>query len=92
MHPETRTQYGRLKARYSLSEVLPVSPKTEKVMKFALSLMVVLVALAVAHPAMAQGGGVDTCKNSPENPTAILALVGSAGGALVAVRTRLRRK
>lgn len=55
-------------------------------------MLVVLVAFAVASPAMAQGGGVDTCKNSPENPTAILALVGSAGGALVAVRTRLRRK
>ena len=69
-----------------------MSSKTEKVMKYSLSLMVVLVALAVASPAFAQGGGVDTCKNSPENPTAILALVGSAGGALVALRTRLRRK
>ena len=67
-------------------------PKTEKAMKYALSMMVVLVAFAVASPALAQGGGVDTCKNSPENPTAILALVGSAGGALVALRTRLRRK
>jgi XrtJ-associated TM-motif-TM protein len=54
--------------------------------------MVVLVAFAVVSPAFAQGGGVDTCKNSPENPTAILALVGSAGGGLVALRTRLRRK
>jgi XrtJ-associated TM-motif-TM protein len=71
---------------------LPVSSKTEKVMKYSLSLMVVLAALAVTSPAFAQGGGVDTCKNSPENPTAILALVGSAGGALVALRTRLRRK
>jgi XrtJ-associated TM-motif-TM protein len=77
---------------HSPNEVFPVASKTEKMMKYALSLMVVLVALAVAHPAMAQGGGVDTCKNSPENPTAILALVGSAGGALVAARTRLRRK
>jgi XrtJ-associated TM-motif-TM protein len=69
-----------------------VLPKTEKAVKYALSMMVVLVVFAVARPAMAQSGGVDTCKNSPENPTAILALVGSAGGALVAVRTRLRRK
>jgi XrtJ-associated TM-motif-TM protein len=61
-------------------------------MKYALSMMIVLVGLAIASPAFGQNGGVDTCKNSPENPTAILALVGSAGGALVAVRTRLRRK
>jgi XrtJ-associated TM-motif-TM protein len=69
-----------------------VSPKTATAMKHALSLTVVLVAFAIVSPAFGQGGGVDTCKNSPENPTAILALVGSAGGALVALRTRLRRK
>jgi XrtJ-associated TM-motif-TM protein len=68
-----------------------MSHKTEKVIKYGLSLMVVLVAFAAVTPAFAQGGGVDTCKNSPENPTAILALIGSAGGALVALRTRLRR-
>jgi XrtJ-associated TM-motif-TM protein len=67
-------------------------PKTEKVLKFALSLVVVLAAFAVVSPAFAQGGGVDNCNNSPENPTAILALVGSAGGVWVALRTRLRRK
>jgi XrtJ-associated TM-motif-TM protein len=61
-------------------------------MKYSLSMLVVLLAFAAAAPAVAQSGGVDTCKNSPENPTAILALVGSAGGALVAVRSRLRRK
>ena len=65
--------------------------KTERAMKYVLSMMVVLVAFAVASPAFAQGGGVDTCKNSPENPTALLALVGSAGGVFVALRTRLRR-
>ena len=67
-------------------------PKTANALKYALSLMVVLMAFAVVTPAFAQGGGVDTCTNSPENPTAILALVGSAGGALVALRSRLRRK
>jgi XrtJ-associated TM-motif-TM protein len=61
-------------------------------MNFALSLMAVLVAFAFVSPAFAQGGGVDNCNNSPENPTAILALVGSAGGAWVALRRRLRRK
>ena len=44
--------------------------------------------LAVALPLHAQGG----CVDSPENPTAILALVGSAGGFLVAARSRFRRK
>lgn len=61
-------------------------------MKLMLSLLVVFAAFAVASPALAQHGGVDNCNNSPENPTAILALVGTAGGAFVALRTRLRRK
>ena len=70
-----------------------MSPKPEKVLKYALSFMAVLVIFAVvSSPAAAQSGGVDNCLNSPENPTAILALVGSAGGALVALRTRFRRK
>jgi XrtJ-associated TM-motif-TM protein len=47
-----------------------------------------LLALFVAAPAMAQGG----CVNSPENPTAILAIVGSAGGVVMAVRSRLAAK
>jgi XrtJ-associated TM-motif-TM protein len=68
------------------------SPKSEKALKYTLSLMVVLTVFAVASPAFAQAGGVDTCRNSPENPTAILALAGSAGGVLMAVRSRLRRK
>ena len=42
----------------------------------------------VAVPVFAQTG----CVNSPENPTAILALVGSAGGAVVALRARFGRK
>ena len=66
--------------------------KTERMMKYKLLLMAVLSAFATVPSAVAQSGGVDNCKNSPENPTAILALVGSAGGALVALRTRLRRK
>jgi XrtJ-associated TM-motif-TM protein len=44
--------------------------------------------ILVAAPAMAQGG----CVDSPENPTALLAVVGSAGGAFVMLRNRLRRK
>jgi XrtJ-associated TM-motif-TM protein len=49
---------------------------------------VVALVLVATTPAFAQTG----CVNSPENPTAILALVGSAGGVLVALRSRLRRK
>jgi len=37
-----------------------------------------------APPAFAQGG----CVNSPENPTAVLALVGSASAALASIRNR----
>ena len=56
-------------------------------MKLAVVILGVLVCF-IAVPAFAQGG----CVNSPENPTAILALVGSAGGFLVAARGRFRRK
>jgi XrtJ-associated TM-motif-TM protein len=56
-------------------------------MKLTVLILGVLVCF-IAVPAFAQGG----CVNSPENPTAILALVGSAGGFLVAARGRFRRK
>jgi XrtJ-associated TM-motif-TM protein len=61
-------------------------------MKMKLALMAIgfCVVATVAH---AQGGVVETgCGSSPENPTAILALVGSAGGFLVAARNRFLRK
>jgi XrtJ-associated TM-motif-TM protein len=54
-------------------------------MKLVLLALVALVVFVAASPAMAQGG----CVNSPENPTAILALVGSASGVVVAVRSHL---
>ena len=57
-------------------------------MKSFLLAVVALVLFAIASPALAQGG----CVNSPENPTAILALVGSAGGVFVALRNRFRSK
>ena len=44
--------------------------------------------LIVSGPLFAQSG----CIDSPENPTAILALAGSAGAFLVAARGRFRRK
>jgi XrtJ-associated TM-motif-TM protein len=43
--------------------------------------------LAVALPLHAQGG----CDDSPENPTAILAVVGSAGAFFASARIKARR-
>lgn len=44
--------------------------------------------LAVALPLHAQGG----CDNSPENPTAILAVVGSAGAFFASARARIKAR
>jgi XrtJ-associated TM-motif-TM protein len=38
------------------------------------------------------GQGPDGCVNSPENPTAILAVVGSAGAFFVSVRARIKAR
>ncbi len=46
----------------------------------------VLVA-AAASPLYAQTG----CTNSPENPTALLAIVGSAGAFIASARRRFRK-
>ncbi len=55
-----------------------------------------LLLLSAALPLHAQGGDVDggggTCDESPENPTAILALVGSAGAFCVSARTRIKAR
>jgi XrtJ-associated TM-motif-TM protein len=55
-----------------------------------------LLLLSAALPLHAQGGDVDggggTCTESPENPTAILALVGSAGAFCVSARTRIKAR
>jgi len=57
-------------------------------MKKLLLVLAVFVMLIASRPMLAQGG----FNESPENPTAVLALVGSAGGFLVVARSRLRRK
>jgi hypothetical protein len=77
-----------------LSGGLPVLRNRLRSVKYGMSILVVLAAFAVGSSARAQHGGVDNgdCTTSPENPTAILALVGSAGGVLVAARSRFRRK
>jgi len=50
--------------------------------------LVAALLLIVSAPLHAQGG----CIDSPENPTAVLALVGSAGAFLVSIRGRFGRK
>ncbi len=44
--------------------------------------------LSVTLSAHAQGG----CVDSPENPTVVLALVGSAGALVASARARLRKR
>lgn len=57
--------------------------------KLVYMLPVAMLILAATMPAMAQDGG---CVNSPENPTAILALVGLAAAGINQLRIRFRRK
>jgi XrtJ-associated TM-motif-TM protein len=65
--------------------------KVEVVMKLKTT-MFVCVLCAMATAAHAQGGTVTSgCGSSPENPTVLLALVGSASGLLVAARNRFRK-
>jgi XrtJ-associated TM-motif-TM protein len=59
-------------------------------LRFTLAALALIALTTAAH---AQGGTVTSgCGDSPENPTAILALVGSAGAGLTALRQHLRRK
>jgi XrtJ-associated TM-motif-TM protein len=55
-----------------------------------ISLLVIgsAVMLAIAAPVYAQNG----CINSPENPTVVLALVGSAGAFFASARNRIRAR
>ncbi len=64
-------------------------------MKRSLFVAVVFVMLFPAAAMLhAQGGGVDGCVDSPECPTAVLGLVGSAGIGIAFLRTKMaaRRK
>jgi XrtJ-associated TM-motif-TM protein len=55
-----------------------------------------LLVLSAALPLHAQGGiaesGGGDCAESPENPTAILALLGSAGAFYVSARARIKAR
>ncbi len=56
--------------------------------KSSLIILGAAVLLLIAVPVRAQTG----CTDSPENPTAVLALVGSAGALFSTVRTRMRAR
>jgi XrtJ-associated TM-motif-TM protein len=56
--------------------------------KFPLLLTGLALMLSVAASANAQGG----CVNSPENPTVVLALVGSASALVASARARFRAR
>lgn len=61
-----------------------------KLKYFMLAAMFFVVVASAAH---GQSGTVSSgCDSSPENPTAILALVGAGSGFVMALRSRLRRK
>lgn len=51
---------------------------------------IAILMLAIAVPLHAQNGGVDGCTDSPENPTAILFLIGGIGAGLVQLRNRMK--
>ncbi|HEY5331204.1 MAG TPA: PExPT-CTERM protein [Acidobacteriaceae bacterium] len=57
-------------------------------MKKILFLFAFLFVLAAAAPIYAQNG----CIDSPENPTALLAVLGTAGALIASARSRFRRK
>jgi XrtJ-associated TM-motif-TM protein len=57
-------------------------------MKITSLLLGFAVLFSVALPLQAQGG----CVNSPENPTAILAVVGSAGVFFASARARIKAR
>ena len=56
--------------------------------KTPLSLLGLALLFVVALPLHAQGG----CVNSPENPTAVLAVVGSAGAFFASARARIKAR
>jgi XrtJ-associated TM-motif-TM protein len=59
-----------------------------KIQEHCSDIVPLILAFCIVPAAHAQSG----CVNSPESPTAVLALVGVAAGALTAVRVRLRAK
>jgi XrtJ-associated TM-motif-TM protein len=66
--------------------------KNFRLLMFGFSLL--LLSSALPLHAQGPGGGVETgeCDESPENPTAILAVVGSAGAFFVSARARINAR
>jgi len=60
-------------------------------MKKNLLLSAVVLLLLMASPMHAQGNPFGGCVDSPENPTALLAVFGTAGALLAAARNRFRK-
>jgi len=56
--------------------------------KSPLSLFGFALLISLARPLFGQGGSTD----SPENPTAVLAIVGSAGALFASVRARINAR
>lgn len=56
--------------------------------KISLAFVGLALLLSVALPLHAQDG----CTNSPENPTAILAVVGTAGAFFASARARIKAR
>ena len=63
-------------------------PRTITMNRSLLNFLWVALLLSVALPLRAQGG----CDDSPENPTVVLALVGSAGALFSTIRARLKAR
>lgn len=65
----------------------------ETTMKYVRFVLTAFVLIALSGAAHAQGGTVTSgCGDSPENPTAILAMVGSAGAFVAMARRRWFRR
>ena len=72
---------------------LPAQTKIEEDMKkMKMMRAVCIVAMVSAFVIPAVAFGQSGCTDSPENPTALLALVGGLGGAVSMLRSRLRKK
>ena len=56
--------------------------------KTSFLLLTAAVVFTAAMPLHAQGG----CVNSPENPTVVLGLIGTAGAFLASARARIRAR
>jgi XrtJ-associated TM-motif-TM protein len=71
-----------------LQDTLNLNSKEKDMKQFSFFALLVVTLFVAATPLHAQGG----CVNSPENPTAILGLAGSAGAGLAYLRVRMKAR